>query len=252
MCIVLLLLIFKKYEMRNAIIFLLATLAFSAYGQQSKSTPGRVLDSAGNVSIVTVFHKQKMTGLDGYTIEGYVFNLSDAQVNRADGKKIEIRGRYVVNKGLKNLPEEHDKNGTVIYKQGREDDYKYIDNPEIVMNDAGDKAPDFKYKYADGNGNLYLITPDSIRYIPVTPEQSSSGKYSGGEPVAKKISEEDFQQISLVCKTIFGNKTIQSKDRVMATGELSAASPGQINTIRIDSKEVMTNLEGMLKQLLKQ
>jgi hypothetical protein len=42
------------------------------------------------------------------------------------------------------------------------------------------------YQYADGSANVYRIKPDSLEYIPVKPEESSTGMYSGGEP--KKVA----------------------------------------------------------------
>jgi hypothetical protein len=38
------------------------------------------------------------------------------------------------------------------------------------------------FQYADGAANLYLLRADSLEYRPVTPAESSTGIYSGGEP----------------------------------------------------------------------
>jgi hypothetical protein len=52
-------------------------------------------------------------------------------------------------------------------------------NQRIVMPNSVQEPP---YQYADGAGNLYLLQPDSLAYRPVTPLESSTGTYSGGEP----------------------------------------------------------------------
>ena len=112
-------------------IALLTAISMSMFGQQTKPAEKQILDSAGNVSVVMVFNKAKMARLDGYWIEGYLFDIGEEEAKRLDGKKIRMYGRYTVVKGLNNLPKEYDKNGTVLQKQGREEDYKYIDKPQI-------------------------------------------------------------------------------------------------------------------------
>lgn len=51
------------------------------------------------------------------------------------------------------------------------------------------------YEYVDGNGNLYAITSNTIVYDPITPEESSTGTYSGGEPYTVSIEQQHFDAI---------------------------------------------------------
>ena len=44
------------------------------------------------------------------------------------------------------------------------------------------------YQYADGSGNRYRLHQDSLKYIPVKPEMSSSGIYDGGDPQSVHLS----------------------------------------------------------------
>ena len=51
------------------------------------------------------------------------------------------------------------------------------------------------YSYSDGSGNTYFITETTITYSPVTPLESSSGLYSGGEPANITIDKATFQNV---------------------------------------------------------
>lgn len=84
------------------------------------------------------------------------------------------------------------------------------------------------YRYADGSANVYRITgpePYRFKYIPVKPEQSSSGTYDGGEPVDREIDEEVF---SRVAELIDGAMSRASDDqkRLMGSGMISSNKGG--------------------------
>lgn len=76
------------------------------------------------------------------------------------------------------------------------------------------------YTYIDGNNNTYTIRPDSIFYKPVTPAESSSGIYSGGEPKAVKLSAEQFAKIEAMIKAIWKDKKIHCDKREMGYGTI--------------------------------
>ncbi|HAI75261.1 MAG TPA: hypothetical protein DCM08_03365 [Microscillaceae bacterium] len=50
----------------------------------------------------------------------------------------------------------------------------------------------YVYTYLDGSANLWKIAPNEVEYIPITPEQSSTGTYNGGTPFKKAISAAQF------------------------------------------------------------
>lgn len=52
-----------------------------------------------------------------------------------------------------------------------------------------------RYEYADGSANRYIITLETLEYVPVKPAESSTGFYSGGEPATVKITKEQFQSL---------------------------------------------------------
>ena len=68
----------------------------------------------------------------------------------------------------------------------------------LILNCASGASPqaypkamnDESLRISDGNGNLYEIGPTLLFYRPVSPMQSSSGLYSGGEPAALTLTAE--------------------------------------------------------------
>lgn len=76
------------------------------------------------------------------------------------------------------------------------------------------------YEYVDGNGNLYAISNSSIVYDPVTPEESSTGMYSGGEAYTAPLEQKQFDQIEATFKKVIEHKEDISETRSMGTGTL--------------------------------
>jgi hypothetical protein len=93
------------------------------------------------------------------------------------------------------------------------------------------------YTYIDGNNNDFVITSDSIFYSPVTPNESSSGEYSGGSPKRLKISAEEFLKIELIIKSIIKDKSNHIQDRLMGCG-----------TLIVGKKTTYINMSSKLKE----
>lgn len=51
--------------------------------------------------------------------------------------------------------------------------------------------------YSDVNGNAYVIKNGKLEYIPIKASESSSGIYSGGEAKKAKLSQKNFERISI-------------------------------------------------------
>jgi hypothetical protein len=80
------------------------------------------------------------------------------------------------------------------------------------------KTPmNISYTYSDGSGNQFLISPGSFEYIPVKPENSSSGIYDGGDPLKKKISKKEFKSLSQLLERGISEKDIL-QNREKGTG----------------------------------
>ncbi|TGN06985.1 hypothetical protein [Leptospira ilyithenensis] len=80
------------------------------------------------------------------------------------------------------------------------------------------------YQYLDGNGNRFLVSGDSkktIQYIPITAEQSSSGTYSGGDPVTKIINEKEYSVLADYFNKALDQKKIRIQNRVKGSGFVS-------------------------------
>jgi hypothetical protein len=107
------------------------------------------------------------------------------------------------------------------------------------------------YRYGDGSGNSYTITANSIEYHPMTPEESSSGTYSGGEPAKKKLSKDDFKRVEAAVQAALDNKSIHITQRVMMSGSI-LVTEGEKSVeyiIKPHSKEQKA-LEKLLKELI--
>lgn len=76
------------------------------------------------------------------------------------------------------------------------------------------------YEYIDGNGNVYAISSTSIVYDPITPIESSTGTYSGGEPYFAAIEPKQYSDLVLVFNKCIDDPSGQSTTRSMGTGTL--------------------------------
>jgi hypothetical protein len=112
---------------------------------------------------------------------------------------------------------------------------------------------DHRYVYADGSANRYIITPDTLEYDPVTPEESSTGTYSGGDPKTVSISAEQFESIGQLFDKAIANKMVHIEDRIKTSGAISIVK-GDTRTQAVlapgcAEKEA---IESLLKQILQQ
>nr|MBP7542501.1 hypothetical protein [Ignavibacteriaceae bacterium] len=87
-----------------------------------------------------------------------------------------------------------------------------------------------------------------IVYTPVTPNESSSGEYSGGSPKSVKITAEQFLKIETLIKAILKDKSNFIKERLMGCGTLII---GKKTTYVSSASKLKENLEQELKSYLK-
>lgn len=80
---------------------------------------------------------------------------------------------------------------------------------------------------ADGAANLYRFTRAAdggvaFDYVPVTPEQSSSGTYSGGPPRSEQLAGDDPRLVELwaVVQKLEADEARHVPDRAMGTGAI--------------------------------
>jgi hypothetical protein len=75
-----------------------------------------------------------------------------------------------------------------------------------------------QYEYSDGTANRYIITQTTLEYIPVKPEESSTGMYSGGEPKLVSISNDQFKTVANLFVRAFKNTSAHMTERPKMSG----------------------------------
>ncbi len=110
------------------------------------------------------------------------------------------------------------------------------------------------YTYLDGSGNKYILSPDGIlEYDPVRIEESSSGEYSGGEPVSKKVEPVVLDNIRTTFKTAIENKDIHIEKRVKLSGLIEVRGGKQKNIYILNpSSPKKDEIEQLLKSAISQ
>jgi hypothetical protein len=87
--------------------------------------------------------------------------------------------------------------------------------------------------YADGSANVYRLTqPDAsapihFEYVPVRPEQSSSGMYSGGDPKQADFAADDARvdEVWRRVEALEGDHAIHTEERAKRTGRFGITTP---------------------------
>jgi hypothetical protein len=108
------------------------------------------------------------------------------------------------------------------------------------------------YQYADGSANVYIITSSSLEYVPVKPEESSTGMYSGGEPKKISLSIHEFRNLRALLEAAKNNHAIHIPDRIKTSGLITTISGNDKTSfiLKPGSKEI-TSIETLLTKLLK-
>lgn len=104
-------------------------------------------------------------------------------------------------------------------------------------------------QYSDQNNNRYSITSSSLKYDPITPNESSSGVYSGGDPVQVVLSREDYNNILNLAERIM--ETSEGKDvkREMLTSVLVISEEGKTRQAILKRSDERSELEDLLQKL---
>lgn len=107
------------------------------------------------------------------------------------------------------------------------------------------------YQYADGSANVYVITADSLEYVPVKPEESSTGMYSGGEPKKVALKSEEFRNVRAMLEAAKKKHEIHIPDRIKTSGMITSISGAEeIHFILKPGCAEITTIESTLKTLL--
>lgn len=104
-------------------------------------------------------------------------------------------------------------------------------------------------KFVDQNNNVYNIQKELIDYRPIKPLESSSGTYSGGEPIQVKISETIYNELTEKAIGIINNPRLQTKKREMLTAMIYATKNGKTEKFILPKSHERKILEEQLKEL---
>ena len=107
------------------------------------------------------------------------------------------------------------------------------------------------YQYVDGNANVYIITPDTLEYVPVKPQESSSGFYSGGEPKKVKLTAHEFQNLVTLIEAALKNTDAHIQERIKGSGAIKTLTGSEKHSIFLKPAcAEQQKLEAALKKLL--
>lgn len=104
-----------------------------------------------------------------------------------------------------------------------------------------------QFTYVDSSNNSYEIFKDSISYIPISKENSSSGEYSGGQAKTVSIDESMFLKIKSDINTLIKSKSEHVETRLMGCGTIILKKKTYYINMNSSLKE---NFEKMLRQLI--
>lgn len=112
--------------------------------------------------------------------------------------------------------------------------------------------PSPQYTYADGSANRYIITASSLQYLPIKPEESSTGMYSGGDPANVNLTEAQFKSVQQLLEKAISATGNHITDRIKMSGAVTRTTASDTVTIILKpGVPEQVALESALKQLLK-
>lgn len=107
-----------------------------------------------------------------------------------------------------------------------------------------------KIVFSDGNANIYKISQSTVTFTPVTPEQSSSGIYSGGEAKIVSISKEQFADFFIDAESMLTNKSITTDKRQKGMGNIKIEFKNSKKSAIIVESDELVNFKKSLDVLL--
>ena len=100
-------------------------LTYQGYSQSIDTTDGPIDNHPKRADFVVYFDNGRETK-DGFYLNGYVVNISRERAKKLHGKKIRVKGKVTIEKGLSDDPNEP-------LRQGRSVDTKHIEKPLITI-----------------------------------------------------------------------------------------------------------------------
>lgn len=107
-----------------------------------------------------------------------------------------------------------------------------------------------QYEYADGSANIYLLTENELRYLPVIPEESSTGFYSGGDPKTVVVTPTQFNELKSLFDLALEKTSIHIPDRMKTSGMISVMGSSKKQCIISPNSDEKKVIEAALKKTL--
>lgn len=113
----------------------------------------------------------------------------------------------------------------------------------------------WRVSYADGSGNAFEFEQTSTgkrasyTYSPITPERSSSGMYSGGEPAEGSLDAEQVAGLWRRLLQLEAETSLHTEERVKGTGAFRIVTRGGERSFIVSRGELLLAFDAFLAEL---
>lgn len=106
------------------------------------------------------------------------------------------------------------------------------------------------FVYADGSNNQYVFNAKSFEYFPVTPEQSSTGTYSGGKYIKMTLQPIQFIELADAIRYAHADPACHGTDRAKMSSLISIQKDATISRFIIKpGHEKQQKIEDLLTKI---
>ncbi|HKY63539.1 MAG TPA: hypothetical protein VJR29_08980 [bacterium] len=115
--------------------------------------------------------------------------------------------------------------------------------------------PPWSLAYSDGSANRYRFGQDTkggetqFEYLPIRPEESSTGTYSGGEARQGRLDAKQTAQLQQWLGKLEKNKALHTADRAKGTGAFTLNSGDETRSFIIQDSPELRDFNEFLKKL---
>ncbi len=123
-------------------------------------------------------------------------------------------------------------------------------SPAPIAEEATVPASPWSLTYADGSGNVTRLWQDGegahFEYTPVTPEMSSSGTYSGGDPASGALEDVQAEEAWRRVRELQALTSAHVEARIMGSGSFTVTTPGEQVSFKIGGCEQLAAFDGFI------
>jgi hypothetical protein len=105
-------------------------------------------------------------------------------------------------------------------------------------------------EYRDGSANAYSFSDSgAFRYRPITPAESSTGMYSGGDPRAGQLDDTTLTALWQRVRELEANTAIHGPDRNKGTGAFAITEAGPARSFIVERGPELLAFDAFLAKL---